>query len=36
MTSKLGDHVDIEHEDLEAVAGIFYGSPTNFLRRALE
>jgi hypothetical protein len=32
-TSKLGDHVDIEHEDLVAVGGLFYGEPTVYMRR---
>jgi hypothetical protein len=34
-TSKLGDHVDIEHDDVAAVGGAFYGEPTRFLRRAM-
>jgi hypothetical protein len=35
-TSKLGDHVDIEHNDLEAVGGDFYGEPAVFMRRSTE
>lgn len=34
-TSKLGDHVDIEHGELDAVGGAFYGEPRLFLRRTL-
>lgn len=32
-TSKLGDHVDIEHAELGAVGGVFYGEPARFMRR---
>ncbi len=32
-TSKLGDHVDIEHDDLDAVGGAFYGEAHTFMRR---
>lgn len=32
-TSKLGDHVDIEHGDVDAVGGVFYGEPHTFMRR---
>jgi hypothetical protein len=32
-TSKLGDHVDIEHEDLDVVGGHLYGEPRMYLRR---
>lgn len=34
--SKLGDHVDIEHDNLAAVGGEFYGEPAVFMRRSLE
>lgn len=34
-TSKLGDNVDIEHEELDAVGGIFYGEPRMYFRRPL-
>lgn len=33
-TSKLGDHVDIEHVDVAAVGGTLYGEPKVFMRRA--
>lgn len=33
-TSKLGDHVDIEHDDVDAVGGGMYGEPRVFMRRA--
>jgi hypothetical protein len=33
-TSKLGDHVDIEHDELELVGGAFYGEPSIYMRRA--
>lgn len=33
-TSKLGDHVDIEHDDVGAVGGVMYGEPRVFMRRA--
>ena len=32
-TSKLGDHVDIEHAAVEAVGGQFYGEPVVFMRK---
>lgn len=32
-TSKLGDHVDIEHTDVAAVGGGMYGEPNLFMRR---
>lgn len=32
-TSKLGDHVDIEHAALDAVGGDFYGEPAVFMRK---
>jgi len=35
-TSKLGDHVDIEHAELAAVGGVFYGEPTIYMRRLRE
>jgi hypothetical protein len=34
--SKLGDHVDIEHDNLAAVGGEFYGEPVVFMRRPVE
>lgn len=33
-TSKLGDHVDIEHAAVQAVGGEFYGEPVVYMRRA--
>lgn len=35
-TSKLGDHVDIRHEEVAAVGGILYGEPTVFMCRETE
>jgi hypothetical protein len=35
-TSKLGDHVDIEHAEVEAVGGEFYGEPFVYMRRAVD
>lgn len=35
-TSKLGEEVDIEHEDLAGVAGPDYGDPVLFLGRPVE
>jgi hypothetical protein len=32
-TSKLGNHVDIEHGDVKAVGGLMYGEPTVFMSR---
>jgi hypothetical protein len=32
-TSKLGPHVDIEHQDVDAVGGIMYGEPRVYMRR---
>lgn len=32
-TSKMGDHIDIWHEMVEAVGGLFYGEPQVFMRR---
>lgn len=32
-TSKLGDHVDIEHDELRAVGGAFFGEPAQILCR---
>lgn len=32
-TSKMGGHVDIEHETLEALEGLKYGTPVRYLRR---
>ncbi len=32
-TSKLGEHIDIWHEKMEAVGGVMYGEPTIFMRR---
>lgn len=32
-TSKLGEHVDIEHKDVDAVGGILYGEPAVYMRR---
>jgi hypothetical protein len=32
-TSKLGDHVDIEHQELDAVGGGFFGEPQVYMRR---
>jgi hypothetical protein len=32
-TSKLGPNVDVEHDDVAAVGGSFYGEPSVFLRR---
>lgn len=32
-TSKLGDHIDIWHEKVEAVGGVMYGEPKVFMRR---
>jgi hypothetical protein len=34
-TSKLGTHVDIEHQDCDAVGGVFYGEPRVYMRRPL-
>jgi hypothetical protein len=34
-TSKLGDHVDIEHDDVAAVGGGLYGEPSLFMRRVI-
>lgn len=34
-TSKLGDHVDIEHNDVAAVGGGMYGEPSVFMRRPI-
>lgn len=34
--SKLGDHVDIEHDNLAAVGGAFYGEPVVFMKRSVE
>lgn len=33
-TSKLGDHVDIEHDDVAAVGGLMYGEPRVFMKRS--
>lgn len=33
-TSKLGDHVDIEHDTLDAIGGALYGEPDRYMRRA--
>jgi hypothetical protein len=33
-TSKLGEHVDIEHKEVAAVGGVLYGEPAVFMRRA--
>ena len=33
-TSKLGDHVDIEHAELDLVGGAWYGEPAVYMRRA--
>ncbi len=35
-TSKLGDHVDIEHAQVDVVGGVFYGEPTVYMRRPAE
>ena len=35
-TSKLGDHVDIEHTDVNAVGGLLYGEATVYMRRVIE
>jgi hypothetical protein len=35
-TSKLGDHVDIEHDNLAAVGGALYGEPAVFMKRLVE
>lgn len=32
-TSKLGDHIDVWHEKVEAVGGLMYGEPNVFMRR---
>lgn len=32
-TSKLGGHVDIEHDEVDAVGGLFYGEPGVFMAR---
>jgi len=32
-TSKLGDHADIEHDDVAAVEGMLYGAATVFMQR---
>jgi hypothetical protein len=32
-TSKLGDHVDIEHAKVDAIGGGLYGEPTVYMRR---
>ncbi|HEX4116364.1 MAG TPA: hypothetical protein VHY18_10880 [Solirubrobacteraceae bacterium] len=32
--SKLGDHVDIEHVQLEVVGGAWYGEPVAYMKRA--
>lgn len=32
-TSKLGPHVDIEHQEVDAVGGFFYGEPRLYMRR---
>jgi hypothetical protein len=32
-TSKLGEHVDIEHDEVAAVGGVFYGEPAVYMRR---
>jgi hypothetical protein len=32
-TSKLGDHVDIEHSEVEVVGGELYGEPVVYMRR---
>ena len=32
-TSKLGDHVDIEHDQLDLVGGPFFGEPAVYMRR---
>jgi hypothetical protein len=34
--SKLGDHVDIEHDNLAAVGGDLYGEPAVFMKRPIE
>lgn len=34
-TSKLGDHVDIEHDELDAVGGAIFGEPVLYMRRSL-
>jgi hypothetical protein len=33
--SKLGDHVDIEHNEVDAVGGVFYGEPHVFMKKSL-
>lgn len=33
-TSKLGEHVDIEHAELDLVGGVWYGEPAVYMRRA--
>lgn len=35
-TSKLGDHVNIEHDGLELIGGAFYGEPVTYMRRETE
>ncbi len=35
-TSKLGDHVDIEHTDVNAVGGLLYGEATVYMGRVIE
>ncbi len=32
-TSKMGTYEDIEHDDLDAVAGAFYGKPSVYMKR---
>ncbi len=32
-TSKLGEHVNIEHKDVNSVGGMLYGEPAVYMRR---